>query len=128
MPDDVIVRLFKTMLHEPTIAVPNSICHWLGNGDVQSVIRDLVINDVEITNTQHYTVWLRERWGMVRTARANESRKFVTAEHIQADDLKFIESITTEDRKVYALLSEQIDASGRNAIFGKDITGIEIFT
>jgi len=94
MPDEVIAGLFKTMLHNPATSVPNSICYWLGNGDVQSVIRRLVVNDVEITDTQHYTGWLRERWDIVRAAKANESRKFVTRKQIQADDLKFIESIT----------------------------------
>jgi hypothetical protein len=128
MSDEVIARLFQTMLHNPTISIPNSICHWLGNGDVQSVIRRLVINDVEITNTNQYTAWLRERWDTTRAAKANESRKLVTAKHIQADDLKFIESITVEDRAVYALLSQQIDASGKGAVFGKEITGIERFT
>jgi hypothetical protein len=115
------------MLHNPSIAVPNSICYWLGNGDVQSVIRRLVINDVEITDTPHYTAWLRERWDIVRTAKANESRKFVSQSHIQPDDLKFIESITVDDRETYALLSKQIDASGNAAIFGRDIVGIEKF-
>jgi len=125
MPDDVIAALFNTMLHNPTIAVPNSICYWLGNSDVQSVIRRLVINDVEITDTKHYTAWVRNRWDVVRTAKANESRKFVTQEHVQADDLRFLESITVADREVYSLLSRQIDASGSDAVFGRNITGIE---
>ncbi len=127
MPDDVIAGLFRIMLRDKTIVVPNSICHWLGSGDVQSVIRRLVINDVEITNTQHYSAWLRDRWGMVRTAKANESRKFATSEHIRADDQAFIEKITAEDRQVYALISEQIDASGNASIFGRDIAGFDRF-
>jgi len=128
MPDDVIALVFTSILHNRTLSVPNSICHWLGNGDVQTVIRRLVINDVEITNTQHYTAWLRDRWGIVRKGKANESRKFVTPKHIEADDLTFIDSITAEDKELYALLSEQIDASGKDAIFGRNITGIERFS
>jgi hypothetical protein len=57
----------------------------------------------------------------------NESRKFVTRTQIRPDDLKFIESIIADDREFYALLSKQIDASGQNAIFGKDITDIDRF-
>jgi hypothetical protein len=128
MPDEVAVGLFNKMLHNPTIAVPNSICYWLGNGDMQSAIRRLVINDVEITDTQHYAAWLRGRWDIVRAAKANESRKFITAKHIQADDRKFVESITADDKEVYALLSKQIEASGHNAIFGRDIADIERFS
>jgi hypothetical protein len=128
MPDEFIAQLFSTMLHNPTISIPNSICYWLGNGDVQSVIKRLVLNDVEITNTKHYTAWLRERWHITREAKANESRKFVTEKHIHADDRKFIETITADDRKVYELLSRQIDESDRHAIFGREITGIEEFT
>ncbi len=128
MPDDMIARVFTAILHDRTLSVPNPICHWLGNGDMQSVIRRLVINDVEITNTRHYNAWLCDRWGIIRTAKANESRKFVTSEHVEADDLTFIDSVTAEDKKVYTLLSEQIDASGKDAIFGKDITGIERFS
>jgi hypothetical protein len=92
---------------------------------VQSVIRRLVINDVETTDTQHHAAWLRDRWDIVRGGKANESRKFVTPEHIRADDLKFIENITIDDREVYTLLSKQIAASGRNAICGRKIVGIE---
>jgi hypothetical protein len=125
MPGDTLAPLFKTMLHNPAIAVPNSICYWLGNGDVQSVIRRLVVNDVEITDTKHYTTWVRDRWDIARTAKANESRKFVTQEHVQADDLRFLESITVEDREVHSLLSRQIDAAGSDAVFGRNISGIE---
>ncbi len=125
MPDDALAPLFKAMLRNPAIAVPNSICYWLGNGDVQSVIRRLVVNDVEITDTKHYAAWLRDRWGVVRPEKANKSRKFITQKHLQADELQFLESITVDDREVYTLLSRQIDASGRGAIFGKEITGIE---
>ena len=125
MPDEFVAQLFGTMLHNPTISTANSICYWLGNGDVQSVIKRLVLNDVEITNTKHYTAWLRERWGIARAAKANESRKFVTEKHIHADDRKFIETITADDRKVYELLSRQIDESDRHAIFGREITGVE---
>jgi len=128
MPEDVTARLFNTMLHHPATTVPNSICYWLGNGDVQSAIRRLVINDVEITDTQHYAAWMRGRWDVVRSVKANESRKFVTREQIGADDFKFIESITADDRELFALLSKQIDASGHNAICGKDIVGIERFS
>jgi hypothetical protein len=127
MPEGVTARLFNTMLHHPATTVPNSICYWLGNGDVQSAIRRLVINDVEITDTQHYAAWMRGRWDVVRAVKANESRKFVTRAHIGADDFKFIESITADDREIFALLSKQIEASGQNAIFGKDIIGIERF-
>jgi hypothetical protein len=127
MPEAVVARLVKTMLHDPSIAVPNSICYWLGNSDVQSAINRLVINDVEITDTKHYGAWLSERWDVVRAARANESRKFVTPAQIHADDLKFIESITAEDRELYTLLSKQIDASGKHSVFGRDIAGLERF-
>jgi hypothetical protein len=127
MGDEVTAGLLNTMLHTPAITVPNSICYWLGNSDVQSAIRRMVVNDVEITDTRHYAAWLRERWDVVRTAKANESRKFVTRTQIRPDDLKFIESIIADDREFYALLSKQIDASGQNAIFGKDITDIDRF-
>ena len=127
MPEEVTARLFNTILHHPATTVPNSICYWLGNGDVQSAIRRLVINDVEITDTRHYAAWMRDRWDVVRAAKANESRKFVTRAQIGADDVKFIESITADDRELYALLSKQIAASSQNAIFGKDITDIDRF-
>lgn len=55
MPDSTLMPLFKCMLRHPGFTQPNSICHWLGNGDVQSVVRRLVINDVEITDAPHYS-------------------------------------------------------------------------
>jgi hypothetical protein len=127
VPDDMIAKLLRTMLHNPAIAVPNSICYWLGNSDVPSVIRRLVINNVEITDTRNYAVWLRKRWDIVSATRANESRKFVTRKHIQDDDLRYIERITAADREIYGLLAAQIDASDAASIFGNDITGIESY-
>jgi hypothetical protein len=82
---------------------------------------------VEVTDTQHYDAWLRERWDVERAARANESRKFIVRAQIRPDDNKFIDSITADDRELYALLSKQIDASGQHAIMGRDLAGIERF-
>jgi hypothetical protein len=123
----VLMPLVKTMLRHSGITRPNSICYWLGNGDVQSVVRRLVINDVEITDAPNYSAWLHSRWGIAREAKANESRKFVTLDQLDADDHTFIESVTAEDRLVYNLLSPQIATSPLHAVTGTSLAGIERF-
>ncbi len=127
MPDSTLMPLFKCMLRHPGFTQPNSICHWLGNGDVQSVVRRLVINDVEITDAPHYSRWLASRWGIERTAKANKSRKFITVDRIEPDDAAYIETIIAEDRLVYALLAPQIARSPDHAITGTALTGIDGF-
>ncbi len=127
MPSRVLMPLVKTMLRHSGITRPNSICYWLGNGDVQSVVRRLVINDVEITDAPNYSAWLHRRWGIARAAKANESRKFVALSQLDADDRSFIDSVTTEDRLVYNLLAPQIHQSPLYAVTGTSLTGIECF-
>jgi hypothetical protein len=124
---EAIAETWKTLLHDPNVVIRDPICHWLGNGDLRSFVNRVVINDVEITDTPHYTAWLRERWGIQREARANESIHFMTRDMIDAGDMDYIESLIAEDRKVYAMISEAITQSGRTSIRGSEFTGIDCF-
>ena len=127
MSPETVVQTWKSLLHNPDIVTRNTICHWLGNGDLRSFVNRVVINDVEITDTPHYSAWLRERWGIQREARANESVRFVRRDMIDAGDMDYIESLVAEDRKVYAMVSEAITQSGRTSIRGSEISGIDCF-
>ncbi len=127
MPAAAAMQTCKALLRNRAVTPRNSICHWLGNGDLRSFLNRVVINDVEITDTSHYSAWLQQRWGIQRIARANQSMQFVTRAMLDADDLDHVASVTEEDRKVYAMISEQIERRGRTSIHGREITGIEAF-
>ena len=127
MSPETVVQTWKLLLYNPDIITPNTICHWLGNGDVRSFLNRVVINDVEITDTPRYSAWLCERWGIQREARANESVHYVTRDMIDASDMDHIGSLIAEDRKVYAMVSEAITQSGRTSIRGSELTGIDGF-
>jgi hypothetical protein len=122
-----VVQTWKSLLYNPEIVTRNTICHWLGNGDRRSFLNRVMINDVEITDTLRYSAWLRERWGVRRDARANESVHFVTRDMIDAGDIDHIGSLIAEDRKVYAMVSEAITQSGRVSIRGSELTVADDF-
>jgi hypothetical protein len=128
LPDHVLTPLVKAMLRNPNITKRNSICHWLGNGDARTVVRRLVTSDVEVTDTANYPDWLRQRWGINRSARANASCTIVTPDRLDTEDRVYIEEITAEDRQAFTLLSEQIARSPTHSVFGHELTGIDQFS
>jgi hypothetical protein len=113
--------LFKTMLRTQGIVSKNTICYWLGNGDFKTFVNSVITNNVEITDTKRYSAWLRERWGITRTARSNESVKYVTEDILDQDDRDYIKDLTAEDRAAHALIVKALDHRGSTSVFGSEI-------
>jgi len=49
------------VLCDDRIAHVNPICHYLGDGTSESAINNIVVNNVELTDTPRYDRWLETR-------------------------------------------------------------------
>jgi hypothetical protein len=116
-----VAEVIHRALYNPVVVQPNSICHWLGGGDAGTVIARLARHHVEITNTQHYNDWLAREWGVAAPTRANASTRFLSLSDLSHQDLEHVRNLSPEDRKLYDLIEERLEASGRPSIFGEDL-------
>jgi len=104
-----LLDLAKRILHEPSLIPDNRLCRSLGGVggakgqrvSAQSAHDNLVIANVEITDTQRYARWLRSKFSVVAKTGRNASRTVLSRETLAAADVEYVESITAEDRKVY---------------------------
>lgn len=56
------------------ITCVNPICCCLGDGTSESAINNIVINNVELTDTLRYDRWLETRWNIPTASRINQSQ------------------------------------------------------
>jgi hypothetical protein len=116
-----VAEVIHRALYNPVVVQPNSICYWLGGGDAEAVIARLARHHVEITNTRHYDDWLAREWGVATPTRANASTRFLSLSDLSHQDLEHVRNLSPEDRKLYDLIEERLEASGRSSIFGEDL-------
>jgi hypothetical protein len=115
----------KSILHNKSLVNRNTICRYLGNGDVRSFFHHVVVANVELTDTEHYSAWLSDRWNIHRQVKANVSTKYITAAMLDAEDRQYVDEISFEDQQVYELVSDQLRRKGTSSIFGSAITGLD---
>jgi hypothetical protein len=111
--------LASRILREPRVVTDNILCNALGRGDAASALDFLVASDIEITDLTRYEPWLAQRWGIARSARANESIKFVTRASLPAEDLALIETKVAEDRILFDRVRQCLDRAGSLSIHGR---------
>ena len=119
--DEFAAHVCMKALHSPEIVISNSMCHWLGGGDAQTVIKRLAEHHVELTDTARYNHWLRERWGITSITRQNESIKFITAANLKPEDHDYLREISSEDLRLYAALQNGLRAAGRPWVLGHQL-------
>ena len=105
------------LLRDPTINRSDTLCEWLGGGSAQEVMERLARLDAEVTTTQHYSTWLRDRWEIQSPYRRNESIPFLKRGDLATADLDYLHDITVEDRQLYAEVERRIDEAGASSIF-----------
>jgi hypothetical protein len=109
----------RKVLRERRVVPDNILCNALGLGDAASSLENLVASDIEITDVPRYEPWLRTRWGITGSRRANESEKFVTRATLGDDDLALIDAKTQEDRTVHQAVVRRLDAAAGPSIRGR---------
>ena len=115
-------QVCKRALYDKRIVVPNSMCHWLGGGDAEVVLRRLCDQNAEVTDTARYAHWLKERWGLESSSRRNASVAFVSDSSLSAVDREHLSEINQEDTKLYSVLQDKLRESRRPWILGSELS------
>ena len=116
LPDDLsetyLVRLGMESLHNRMLVMANAMCSWLGGGSAATVVKRLAELRVEVTNTQNYSQWRRQRWGIQTNTRTNESTKFLTRDNIGHENIDYLRERSPEDAKLYQDIARRLSQSG----------------
>jgi hypothetical protein len=107
------------------ITQPNLICWYLGGNrrDAREAIRNLVVNNIEVTETGRYNAWLWERWGIASRTRENSSSKFLARDDV-AGYAEHIDRLTGEDRNVFDLISWALSQQAAPSIRGAELLAL----
>lgn len=113
--------LARRWLHDPQVLPHNLLCHYLGQGTFDSALELTARANVELTTVTRYDAWLQTRWGVARSARANESGKYLARADLGENDLAYLNDITREDARFYQLVDTRLAASGSNSLFAPQL-------
>lgn len=96
----------------------NPMCALLGDGTADSAFRNLARVDIEITHVALYTTWLRARWGLTRTFRANAAPRILTAGDLSGAEKARIAAACTEDMRLYNAITAKLESTGELSVTG----------
>ena len=108
-------------LYNPNITQPNLLCHFLGGGTIEEVVATLARHHVELTSMSGYAQWLQAEWGVTTTTRMNVSTKYISLTSLPHQDLAYLQALSSEDRRLYELVEQRLEASGRCFLLGNDL-------
>jgi hypothetical protein len=114
-------RLAHRILRDTGVVPPENTCHFLGEGDKDSVIGALVDYNVEITDLRRYTAWLKERWQVRHLTRMNASRTYMKLTDFDSADTDYMREVTRQDQALYDFISERLDSAGTTSLRGSQV-------
>lgn len=120
-PSGFVKAVALAALHDDRIAHVNPICHYLGDGTSESAINNIVINNVEITDTCRYDRWLEGRWGITTGSRINQSLPILGREDVIPRLSERLSYLCSEDMKVFEAVQSLLDARDAPSIKGHDL-------
>jgi hypothetical protein len=123
MSDDFIRRVTRAVLRNEALLQPNPLGTWLGGDGSQAVLDRIVRFNVELTDIDRYNRWLKEAWGIIAETRWNESTKFISLENLSPDDIAHLNKITAEDRRLYRVIEDTFEATGKLVLNADDLRG-----
>lgn len=128
LPEGMIPEDFKDLtvkaLLNPLIAEPNRTCFYLGRGSqtrYAPAMANLIIHNVEITTTQLYDRWLKDRWGIQESARHNRSESILPNAEARRLCGAVLADEIQEDQKLYDVVCWALRQSGAASVTGQDI-------
>jgi hypothetical protein len=125
--DGYLKELAVRALYHPQLTQPNRICVHLSKGpnrDGASAIRHIVTHNIEVTDTENYNDWLKERWNVASITRHNQSTKFLDQEEILLEHRDQIDRLTSEDQKVFDVMSWAMRKTGAASIHGNELIAL----
>jgi hypothetical protein len=104
--DASIKAVALAALGDDRIANVNPVCHYLGDGTSESAINNIVVNNIELTDTLRYDRWLETRWKVRSGSRLNQSlpilgrndvipRLWDRMHYLRSEDIKVFEAVTS---------------------------------
>lgn len=121
------VRLAKRILANPRLVHSNVMCTFLAQtqggskASADSAIANLVIANLEITDTSRYDAWAAQRFGETKATRHNRSRPVLTEENISNDERDHIMSITSEDQILFDAVTARLSATASLSVRGNSL-------
>jgi hypothetical protein len=122
------VKLAKRVLRTARLVNSNVICSYLGHqqapttvATAESALNNLVMTNLEITDTTRYNAWLEKKFGIASTTRLNKSRHILTRENITGAEREYIMSITEEDRVLYAAVTGLLTGADALSVRGNSL-------
>jgi hypothetical protein len=117
---DLVVQ---ALLH-PAIAFANQACRHLSRSrdlSFEAAIDMIIANDVEVTTTERYNRWLRERWGIPHSARHNRSEQILTLHEARRLYAAAMFDATGEDQKLFDLITWGLEKTDTASITGQQL-------
>jgi len=117
---DLVVQ---ALLH-PAIAFANQACRHLSSTkalSAEAAFDMIIANDVEITTTDRYNRWLRERWGIPHSARHNRSEQILTLHEARRHYAAAMYEQTEEDQKLFDLITWALERTNGASITGQQL-------
>jgi len=121
--DAEVKRLARRFAISRGMMPPNPMCDLLGDGTAAGAFANLARVDIEITHVAHYTAWLRKRWGIERTFRANAAPRIISAGDLSTAEKSAIADSYAEDLQLYARVIAAIEANGEFSVMGPRMVG-----
>jgi hypothetical protein len=122
--DETLKDLVARALLHPGIAFANQACRHLSSSadlSFEAAIDMIIANNVEITTTERYERWLRERWGIPSSARHNRSDQLLTLHEARRLYASAMFDATGEDQKLFDLVTWALERSETPSITGRQL-------
>ena len=128
LPDGLSVGELKDLavrvLFNRKIVFTNNACRHLGrlkSKSFEEALGQIAVNDVEITTTEYYDRWLKQRWGIGRSEHHNRSAVLLTVHEARRLYAAALMDSMTEDLKLFSLVTWAIEKAGTPSVTGQQI-------
>jgi hypothetical protein len=108
-------------LQDDRIAYVNPICHYLGDGTSASAIDNIVLNNLELTDTLRYNRWLETRWNIPSGSRINQSLPILNRDDVVSRLSDRLHYLCSEDIKVFETVTSLLDARDTVSVKGHEL-------
>jgi len=113
--DEILILARRALYKDNAV---DTMCKWLGNGDAESTIANLIASDIEITDIAHYPAWRELRFPRSPVTRHNQSTWLFTPELASPADRAHIDKVTAQDQILYRRVQGCWQRSGGLSIRG----------
>jgi hypothetical protein len=108
-------------LGDDRIAHVNPICHYLGDGTSEAAINNIVVNNVELTDTLRYDRWLETRWNIPTGSRINQSVPILDRDDVIPRFSDRLHYLCSEDMRVFKTVTNLLNTRDAVSIKGHDL-------